>query len=406
MDLHSGTPFWLICGGLGLVVPPLESDVEVDIAIIGGGITGALLSDALSRAGVRVAVLEKRDLGLGSTVASTALLQYDTDMPLFELAPLIGAENARRVYLLGVRAVQRAIELAREVGCPAEAKHSLYLCTREGDEPDLTRELAARVGAGLDCRWLTARELESGWGISAHGAILSTAAGQADPYSLCHALLRRAIARGALVHDRTTVEQFWRTDQGWVLLTDRQSRVKARFIVHATGYESAAHLPKGLVSLGSTYALASEPTRPPEGKWADRALVWEHATPYLYARWVGDRLLLGGEDVPFSNAPARDALLEQKAAVLVKKFVALVPGLRIEPAFAWTGTFASTHDSLGYIGALPGHDAQFFALGFGGNGITFSVLAAEMLTDRVLGRENPDAALFAFDRPTAGADKS
>jgi len=405
MDLHSGTPYWLMSSGLGLVVPALAGDAEVDVAIIGGGITGALLADSLSRSGLRVAVLDRRDLGTGSTGASTALLQYDTDVPLSELGPMMGDEAAARVFRLGVGAVKSAIEIARELDCPAAQRRSLYLCTRKEDIEFFDRELPARSRAGLDCRWLTARELESGWGIIAHGAILSGEAGETDPYRLCHALLRRAIAQGALVHDRTAVEQFWETDNGWVLLTPTGKRVKARFLVHATGYESAAHLPNGLVTLSSTYALATEPTRPPEGKWADRAIVWEHASPYLYARWTDDRLLIGGEDVAFKNEKARDALLDKKTGALVAKAAALIPGVRIEPAFAWTGTFAATRDSLGYIGPLPGHDTQFFALGFGGNGITFSVLAADMLTDRLLGRTNPDAALFAFDRPTAGADE-
>ncbi len=405
MDLHSGTSYWILANGLGFVVPPISSDLECDVAIIGGGITGALVCDGMTRAGLRAVVLDRRDLGFGSTVASTALLQYDTDMPLHELSELIGLHSARRVFKAGLHAVDRVLELAAELDCPSSRKHSLYLCTSDSDIDAMRRELDARVASSLECRWLDATELRSGWGIVAKGAILSAAAGQVNPYCLCHALLRRAAQRGAAVHDRTKVTEIHKNGTGWRLLTDRGPEVRAKLVVHATGYESASRLPAGLVKLNSTYAFASEPTRPAPGCWVDRALVWEHADPYLYVRWEGDRLLVGGEDEDFADEQARDALMEKKTAAIAKKCRALMPEVQIEPAFMWTGTFASTRDSLGYIGELPDGAGHEFALGFGGNGITFSMIAAEVLTAAALGRRHPDAELFAFSRPTAGANE-
>jgi len=406
MDLHSGTSYWILSDGLGLVVPPISSDIECDVAIIGGGITGALVCDGMTRAGLRAVVLDRRDLGLGSTIASTALLQYDTDLPLHELSEMIGLERARRVFRTGVHAVERVVELARELECPGSRRHSLYLCTSDDDIETMRRELDARVECKLECRWLDAAELRSGWGIVAKGAIHSAAAGQIDPYKLCHALLRRAAQRGAAVHDRTKVTGIHENGEGWRLLTDRGPEVRAKLVVHATGYESACRLPAGLVSLNSTYAFATEPTRPQVGCWADGALVWEHADPYLYIRWEGDRLMVGGEDEEFADEQARDALLAEKTKTIAKRCRELLPGVEIEPAFAWTGTFASTRDSLGYIGELPDARGHEYALGFGGNGITFSMIAAEVLTASALGRQHPDGELFSFSRPTAGANES
>jgi glycine/D-amino acid oxidase-like deaminating enzyme len=350
-------------------------------------------------------VLEKRDLGLGSTVASTALLQYDTDRPLHQLEKILGEEQADRVFELGVGAVDRVLELAGEYGCEGSRRNSLLICTRAESVEEVRLEFEARTRNGIQCRWIDSVELLAGWGIAAHGAILSPNAGEVDPYRLCHALLRGVMSRGALVHDRTVVTEIRGEPCSWKLATDRGPGVTCRWIVHATGYESASRLPEGLVSLSSTYAFASEPTFPPRGTWLDHALVWEYAEPYLYGRWAGDRLLVGGEDETGLDEAARDALLEDKVCALMKKFRKLVPELKLEPAFAWAGTFASTHDSLGYIGELPGRPGQFFALGFGGNGITFSMVAADVMTALCRGRVHPAAELFAFDRPSAGADE-
>ena len=73
MDLKSGYPFWAIKNGLMHAFPPLQQDLAVDVAILGGGITGAVIARELARHGHEVAVIDQRDIGWGSTAASTAL---------------------------------------------------------------------------------------------------------------------------------------------------------------------------------------------------------------------------------------------------------------------------------------------------------------------------------------------
>jgi glycine/D-amino acid oxidase-like deaminating enzyme len=384
--------------GLPTVVPPLDADCACDVAIIGSGITGALVADCMVREGLSVVVLDRRDLGLGSTVASTALLQYDLDVPLHKLAKQIGWRTAARAFTLGAEAIGWLERSATRAGCVFHKRHSVYYARDAAKAEELGAEHAARTKAGFDVSMLDRDDLADGWGLRAHAAILSTIAAETDPYALTHALLRGAITRGALVHDRTGVVELRATKRGVTLRTDRGPIVRARYVVNAMGYESAKHLPPRLVELSSTYALVSEPTAPPAGRWKDRCLLWEYADPYLYCRWVGDRVLVGGEDVAFVDERRRDRLIARKARTLHRKCAAILPELAIEPAFAWTGTFATTKDGLGYIGALPASPRVLYALGFGGNGITCSAIASRLLTDRVMGRKNPDLAMFRFER--------
>ena len=86
MDLKSGYPFWAVKNGLMHAFPPLQADLRCDVAIIGGGITGALIADELAAHGHDVAVVDQRDIGWGSTSASTALLQYEIDTHMVDLA--------------------------------------------------------------------------------------------------------------------------------------------------------------------------------------------------------------------------------------------------------------------------------------------------------------------------------
>jgi glycine/D-amino acid oxidase-like deaminating enzyme len=84
--------------------------------------------------------------------------------------------------------------------------------------------------------------------------------------------------------------------------------------------------------------------------------------------------------------------------LLAKDFCKLFPGLVFKPEFSWAGTFGSTRDGLPFIGTYKKLPHSLFALGFGGNGITFSVIAAEIIADIIKRRTNKNIKLFSFDR--------
>src|SRR3954471_19311822 len=97
--LRSSEAYWLLRNGIGDAGPALDQSIDCDIAIIGSGITSALVTDALIATGKRIVVLDSGEIAQGSTSASTALLQYEIDTHLVDLAGLLGAEAAMRAYL-------------------------------------------------------------------------------------------------------------------------------------------------------------------------------------------------------------------------------------------------------------------------------------------------------------------
>jgi ribulose 1,5-bisphosphate synthetase/thiazole synthase len=82
MDLRSHSPYWLLKNGLISNYPSIQKDHRTEIAVMGAGITGALMAWHLCQAGFEVIIVDKRHVGMGSTAASTALLQYEIDTPL------------------------------------------------------------------------------------------------------------------------------------------------------------------------------------------------------------------------------------------------------------------------------------------------------------------------------------
>jgi glycine/D-amino acid oxidase-like deaminating enzyme len=401
MDLKSGYPFWAVKNGLMQAFPPLAADLRCDVAVIGAGITGALVADELQAHGHEVVVLDQRDVGWGSTAASTALLQYEIDTHMVDLARRYGEADA----VLAYRACAEAIDLlaARAAGLRdvdfARAS-SLYYASRRRDRRDLRAEFELRRRHGFAVEWLEPGELREAWGFEAPGAILSAKAARVDPYRMAHRLLARVRRRGGHVHDRTPVARILARPRGVELETAGGARVRAGHLVLAAGYASQAFLDTRVARNRSSYAFVTDPIpRAALGPLAD-AMVWESARPYLYLRTTGDgRLVVGGEDDAVDIPARRDARVDRKAARLARKVQALFPHLPVVPAFAWGGTFAETDDGLPWFGAHPQTGPRvLFAMAYGGNGITYSLLGAGLLRAAIERRPHPLARLFGFGR--------
>lgn len=398
MDLTSGTPFWPILDGLPAAYPRLDRDLRCDVAVIGGGITGALVAHRFAREGIGTVLLEADEIGHGSTAATTALIQYEIDAHLVDLIERVGRDHAERSYRLCLDAVRGIGELAGE-GCAWRATRSLYLASRLADRAVLEREHRARRRAGIEVQLLDESDIRRRFAFTAPAALLSPVAGELDAFRLTHKLLKQATGSGLDVYDRTRVVGYDARPRGVELRTEVGATVRARRVVFATGYETPEFLDRTIVRLHSTFALATAPMAGFDGWGEDRCLIWETARPYFYARTTADgRAMMGGADRPFATAHNRRQLLTRQTARIAARFGKLFPDLRWDVDWRWGGTFGETRDGLPYIGSVRQFPHGYFALGYGGNGITFSWIAANLLLDHFLQKPNADAELFGFDR--------
>lgn len=401
MDLRSHHPYWFLKSGIIKSYPSTQKDEKTEVVIMGAGITGALVCWYLNHAGIKTIVVDKRHVGTGSTAASTALLQYEIDTPLTKLCDMVGEQDAVTSYQLCIDSIVEIENITKQLkeDCGFIKKPSMQYASTKKDVADLEKEYNIRLKHKMPVQWLEANEIEKKFGFKKNAAILSTIGAGVDAYELTHAILNYCIKKfNTQVFDKTEVTDFKKHANGMQLSTTSGNALQCKKIIMACGYESQNYLPEKVETFYSTYAIASEPFAE-KNFWYKNALIWETADPYLYMRTtVENRVILGGKDVPYTSAKQRDKLLNSKVKDLEKSFTKLLPHLHFKTDFSWAGTFAGTKDGLPYIGEHKSLNNVLFALGFGGNGITFSVIAAQIIRDNLIGKKNKNAAIFKFGR--------
>lgn len=400
MNLVSGYPFWLIKDGLPFNYPALQKSISTDVLIIGGGISGALAGYHLTNAGASCVVVDSRTIGLGSTCASTSLLQYEIDTPLSVLIDKVGQKNAVLSYKLCEEAIGKIGLIDKKINCGAfENKKSLYYAAFKKHLVLLQSEFAARKAHGFKVSLLDAASVKKNYTIAVPGAILSETAAQTNAYKFTHDLLQYSKKAGMDIYDRTAIVDIVHGRNSILATAANGCKIKAKKLVYANGYEAVNYINKKIVDLHSTYAIISEQNTPDIDLWKDEVLIWNTADPYLYARSTKDRrIIVGGRDEHFMNANKRDSLISVKSKQLKKDFEKLFPAIEYKPEFCWTGIFGSTKDGLPFIGSLQNKPNAYFALGFGGNGIVFSLIAAEIITGLIMNGAHTYSSLFSFSR--------
>ena len=396
-DLRTRQPLWLARKPARLATQQSLAGIRADVVVVGTGISGALVADALLNAGYSELAVDRREPMSGSTPASTALLQFELDTPLIELGRKIGKTNAARAWWRSAQAVQALRDRVEDLrlDCAFRPRSTLLLPGNILGIEGLKIEAEARRKLGLRSVYVDRKRLNEFSGIDKAGAILSTGNSEADPARLVAGLWRNFLKHGGKMVANVEVTGFDQTRSSVRLETKDGQFITAKHAVFCTGYELLKRVtPKGYKVI-STWVLATKPQ--PRRLWPGKSLIWEAADPYLYMRTTSDgRIIAGGEDESFSDETLRDKMIPRKIAAIARKAARIFPPADFEPDYAWAGSFGESPTGLPAIGPINGFPRCYAVLGFGGNGITFSMLAAQLVSRQIQGIKDPDAGLFAL----------
>jgi glycine/D-amino acid oxidase-like deaminating enzyme len=396
-QLRNGRSLWFAYPAPRIKTVQAKSEMTADVLIVGAGISGALIGELLSSRGHSVILVDRRGPILGSTPASTALVLYEIDMPIIKLRNKIGVEKAIRAWRRSKLALENLRHRTEYLGikCDLEQCDSLYLAGDMLGERGVVREGEARRCAGFESVLLDRAQLRRSYGIQRPAALLSFGSLTLDPRRLTAGYLQAAITKGAKVIARDEVTALSESGSGVKVITRSGGMIAARVAIYASGYELPHVVRDKSLRIASTFVLATRPQK--RNLWPGEAVIWEASDPYLYLRTTPDgRIICGGEDEDFADEEKRNAMLAAKISRLRAKLGRLFPGVDTTAEFAWSANFGTSATGLPRIGRVPGHKHVYAALGYGGNGITYSRLAAELLSAELDRKRDPDADLFTF----------
>jgi glycine/D-amino acid oxidase-like deaminating enzyme/nitrite reductase/ring-hydroxylating ferredoxin subunit len=364
----------------------IDRDIDVDVAIVGGGLTGITAAYLLKRAGVRVAVLERQRCASADTGHTTAHLTMVTDLRLHQVVKKFGRDAGRAFWDAGAAAIVEIHNIVQreQIGCefnwvPGYLHVSLRDRGGTNERESLMRdaELARELGFSAEFREMVPYCNKPG--------VRFPAQAKFHPRKYLAALLQKIPGDGSYVFENTAATEFQEKPLA-VKAGDKTVRCKFIFIATHTPLMGNTRMFSSLMlqtklALYTSYVLGA---RLPHGT-VPEALFWDTTDPYYYLRVDRyrdhDYAIFGGEDVK-TGQEDDPALVFGRLEEEMKKWLPSA-----EVTHRWLGQVIETNDGLPFIGETA--ENQFVATGFCGNGFTLGTLAAMMARDQFLKRENP-----------------
>lgn len=370
-------------------------DKIFDVLIVGGGVTGIITALQLQKAGVQCVVAEAHNLCFGTTGGTTAHLNTFFDTTYSDIQSKFGEDSAQLV----VKATNQALGLYHNnieeygIDCGYEQKDGYLYSQDEQQTEELQKIFEASKKAGADVAYTDRIPLP----VEFQKAIVYHTQANIHPSRYVYALAKKFEEAGGIILQNCSVQNF-KEDKILEVETSQQT-IKAKNLIWAT------HIPPGINLLHfrcapyRSYAMAVtlNDDAYPDG------LAYDMYDPYHYYRTqkIDEKkfLIVGGYDHKTAHEQNTEACFNKLEAHIRKYYDVK------EVAFKWSSQYFEPVDGLAYIGHLPGSpDNVFVATGYGGNGMTYSHIAAIMLTDLITKGKSDYAKLFDPDRlkPIAG----
>jgi gamma-glutamylputrescine oxidase len=366
-----GVPYWLDEPAPPLPVRTLDG--PVDVAVVGGGVTGCACALALAEAGLRVRLYEARAVAEGASGRNGGFALRGTAAPYPVVVETVGGEAARRLWRLTEGALDEMEELA---GDAFRRTGSLRIANDAEEEAELREEYEALLADGFQAEWRDGSELREGRFVA---AIFHPGDAALQPGRWVRRLAVHAAAAGADIREHSHVASLDELD--------------AEHVVVATdGYPSGllGEL-ESLIIPTRGQMIATEPL-------GEQLFTCPHYARHGFDYWQqtpDGRLLAGGfRDVSLLSELTTDEVTTPVIQDALEQFVAELAGRPVAVTHRWAGLFGLVLDFLPVVGRVPGHDRVWIAGGYAGHGNVLGFLSGRLVANAILGRPAPEVTLF------------
>ena len=387
-------------------LPRVTQDMRTNVCIVGAGIAGMSTAYLLARAGRAVIVIDDGPVGGGETGRTTAHITAALDDRYYNIEKLHGEGGSRLAAESHVAAITRIESIAslEDIDCDFERVDGYLFLGGDDKREKLEEELEAAHRAGLREVEIVEKAPLDFWDTGP--ALRFPRQAQFHPLKYLNGLTRAMLRDGAQIFTGAHADKIEDGEPCRVTTSDG-------FVITADHIVVATHTPVNdwviLHTKQSAYRTFVIGARVPRGS-IPRGLYWDTLDPYHYvriqevdARLDPDRsdeiLIVGGEDHKTGQEDDADERFSRLEAWTRERFP-MVQSVD----FRWSGQVMEPVDSLAFIGKNPGNDEHIYIVtGDSGNGMTHGTIAGMLLSDTIMGRDNPWKKLYDPSRKTLRA---
>lgn len=395
----STKPLWLDTASIQQFPEQGLETISVDVCIVGAGITGLTAADILKRNGKTVAVIEMNRVGQAETGHTSAHLTEMLDIDYNDLISNFGLAGAKLVTN-SVRLAIVKIEgnvISRKMNCDFRRVAGWQYTEKRSEIDMIEKEAEAAMKLGIRCELVDEMPAMGRAGRKIARALRLDHQAQFQPIAYLAALARSIVGQGSYVFENTRMTKL---DEGepCKVTTDR-GVITAKDVILSTNVPTPNRLMlQTKIASYRTYCIAIREQAPIDLK----NLFWDIDDPYHYVRSAEfngvPHIIIGGEDHKTGHDDHTGLHFQKLEDWAHERF-------NIESiSHRWSGQVIEPVDGLPYIGRNSLSDHSFVATGYSGTGLTFGTVAAMLLSDLVLGIENPWAEIYQATRvkPLAG----
>ncbi|MBM7833832.1 NAD(P)/FAD-dependent oxidoreductase [Clostridium sardiniense] len=380
----------------------LDNDINVDVVVVGGGITGALCSYYFNKEGISVALVEKENVATGSTSISTSLLQYELDEQIADLEKNSDLPTILKAYKFSEKGLKELTALIKEANIDCNfKKHDCLLYTDDKNKSDILQyEYEQRKHEGFNVKFLdknTLKDFKFSFPIES-GIYSYNGGAEFNPVKFTHNLIKYLNNKDVPIYENTEIIDYSHFDDYVILNTSNNQSITCKKVIVATGYDISLFTSKKFATMYTSYNIVTTPVDKING-WNNNCLIKTCENPYTYLRRTLDnRIIIGGEDTRFIPEFLESSVAEMQYKKLKDKLYSMFPDISFDIDYKYNGTFASTSDNLPFIGPDIKNKNIWYCLGYGANGTLFSVNGAKMLSKLYKGEVSEDLSLTSLDR--------
>lgn len=368
----------------------LRGPVETDVCIIGGGISGLTTAYLLTQAGKKVVVIDDGPIGGGETARTTAHLSNAFDDRYYRIEKWHGEAKARLAiesHTAAIDEIERIVN-AENIDCDFRRLDGFLVEVEDGSD-DIDEELEAAHRLGF--KGVEMVDKVSPNDVSEGRALRFPNQGQFHVLKYLSGLARSIEKSGGRLFSNTRATE-WSTEGSPTVTTQNGQQIKAKAIVLATNYPIQSKMFAELPAY-RTYVIGA---RLPKGT-IEPILLWDTLDPYHYVRTQPeedyDVLIIGGEDHRTGQENDGNERFDRLWEWTKERYPAE------EVLYRWSGQVFETHDGLAFIGRFSDSEPDVYLItGDSGMGMTHGTIGGMLVSDLILGRENPWAEVYEPSR--------